>query len=54
LTYGLVISALMFLSLMAIMRFFIPWQRVWGLIQSRLPSNETVQDGSKDFIQFDA
>ena len=54
LTYGLVISALMFLSLMAIMRFFIPWQRVWGLIQSRLPSNETAQDGGKDFIHIDA
>ncbi len=34
LTYGLVISALLFLSLIAIMRFFIPWQRVWGLIET--------------------
>ncbi len=34
LTYGLVISALLFLSLIAVMRFFIPWQRVWGLIES--------------------
>ena len=53
LTYGLVISALMFLSLMALMRFFIPWQRVWGLIQSRLPRNETTQDSGKEFLQFD-
>ena len=34
LTYGLVISALLFLGLIAIMRFFIPWQRVWGLIET--------------------
>ncbi len=34
LTYGLVISALLFLSLVALMRFFIPWERVWGLIES--------------------
>ncbi|MDE0557003.1 MAG: hypothetical protein OSB30_00850 [Candidatus Poseidoniaceae archaeon] len=54
LTYGMVISALMFLSLMAVMRFFIPWQRVWGLIQSRLPSNETAQESGKDLIKIDA
>ena len=34
LTYGLVISALLFLSLIAVLRFFIPWERVWGLIES--------------------
>jgi hypothetical protein len=34
LTYGLVISALLFLSLVALLRFFVPWQRVWGLIES--------------------
>ena len=34
LTYGLVISALLFLSLVAVLRFFVPWQRVWGLIES--------------------
>ena len=34
LTYGLVISGLLFLSLIAVMRFFIPWERVWGLIES--------------------
>ena len=34
LTYGLVISALLFLSIIALLRFFIPWQRVWGLIES--------------------
>lgn len=34
LTYGLVISALLFLSIIALLRFFIPWQRVWGLVES--------------------
>lgn len=34
LTYGLVISALLFLSVIAVLRFFIPWQRVWGLIET--------------------
>jgi hypothetical protein len=34
LTYGLVISAPLFLSVIAVMRFLIPWQRVWGLIES--------------------
>ena len=34
LTYGLVISALLFLSIIAVLRFFIPWQRVWGLIET--------------------
>ena len=34
LTYGLVISALLFLSIIALLRFFIPWQRVWGLIET--------------------
>ena len=51
LTYGLVISALLFLSIMAVLRFFIPWQRVIGFIQSktnRLP----VEPEQKDFIQL--
>ena len=34
LTYGLVISALLFLSIIAVLRFLIPWQRVWGLIET--------------------
>ena len=34
LTYGLVISALLFLSIIALLRFLIPWQRVWGLIET--------------------
>jgi hypothetical protein len=34
LTYGLVISALLFLSIIALLRFFIPWQRVCGLIET--------------------
>jgi hypothetical protein len=34
LTYGLVISALLFLGIMALLRFVVPWQRVWGLIES--------------------
>ena len=34
LTYGLVISALLFLSIIAVLRFLIPWERVWGLIET--------------------
>ena len=41
LTYGLVISALLFLSLVAVLRFFVPWQRVWGLIESM--TNRTLE-----------
>ena len=36
LTYGLVISALLFLALMAVLRFFVPCQRLWGLIETSL------------------
>tara|TARA_B100000925_G_scaffold283043_1_gene256509 strand:+ start:349 stop:1377 length:1029 start_codon:yes stop_codon:yes gene_type:complete len=36
LTYGLVISALLFLGIMALLRFIVPWQRVWGLVESSL------------------
>jgi len=51
LTYGLVISALLFLGMMAVLRFFIPWQRVIGFVQSRLaPVN--VEPPSKDFSQL--
>ncbi len=38
LTYGLVISALLFLGVMALLRYVIPWQRVWGLIESSVSS----------------
>ena len=34
LTYGLVISALLFLGFMALLRYVVPWQRVYGLIES--------------------
>ena len=45
LTYGLVISALLFLSLVAVLRFFVPWQRVWGLIDSMTKrTQEPVQE----------
>ena len=40
LTYGLVISALLFLGIMALLRFVIPWQRFWGLIESSFSSRE--------------
>ncbi|MAI67196.1 MAG: hypothetical protein CMJ26_04900 [Phycisphaerae bacterium] len=40
LTYGLVISALLFLGVMALLRFVIPWQRFWGLIESSFSSRE--------------
>ncbi|MCH1422279.1 MAG: hypothetical protein L7U62_02145 [Candidatus Poseidoniaceae archaeon] len=41
LTYGLVISAAMFLSIMALLRFFVPWERIWGLIYSRRNADAT-------------
>ena len=40
LTYGLVISALLFLGIMALLRFVVPWQRVWGLLESSLSSRD--------------
>ena len=40
LTYGLVISALLFLGIMALLRFVIPWQRFWGLIESSFSTRE--------------
>ncbi|MBF90589.1 MAG: hypothetical protein CMP75_02350 [Flavobacteriales bacterium] len=40
LTYGLVISALLFLGIMALLRFVVPWQRVWGLIESTFSTRE--------------
>ena len=40
LTYGLVISALLFLGIMALLRFVIPWQRVWGLIESTFSTRD--------------
>ena len=51
LTYGLVISALLFLSIMAVLRFFIPWQRVIGFIQSRTNQLPAEPEG-KDFSQL--
>ena len=41
LTYGLVISALLFLGFTALLRFVVPWQRVWGLIESSFISRKT-------------
>ena len=41
LTYGLVISALLFLVFTALLRFVVPWQRVWGLIESSFISRKT-------------
>jgi len=38
LTYGLVISALLFLGVMALLRYVIPWQRFWGLVESSFSS----------------
>ena len=54
LTYGLVISAVMFLSLMALLRFLIPWQRIWGLVYSLTAQktefvNETTE---KEFVDI--
>ncbi|MBT3440777.1 MAG: hypothetical protein HN439_01465, partial [Euryarchaeota archaeon] len=49
LTYGLVISAAMFLSIMALLRFFVPWERIWGFIYARknadvMPAEKKVVD----------
>ena len=56
LTYGLVISALLFLSLMAVLRFLIPWQRISALIQnwrSPSPTPSTPSTGEKkDVVQI--
>ena len=51
LPYGLVISALLFLSIMSVLRFFIPWQRVIGLIQSKTRT-EDASPVKKDFSQL--
>ena len=40
LTYGLVISALLFLGIMALLRFVVPWQRVWGLVESAFSTRD--------------
>ncbi len=40
LTYGLVISALLFLGIMALLRFVVPWQRVWGFVESSFSSRD--------------
>ena len=40
LTYGKVISAMLFLTFVAGLRFIVPWQRVSGLIESALNRNE--------------
>ena len=40
LTYGLVISALLFLGIMALLRYIVPWQRFWGLIESSFSARE--------------
>ena len=52
LTYGLVISALLFLSIMAVLRFFVPWQRVIGFIQSRSTPSEQPAVKNQDFTQL--
>ena len=36
LTYGKVISAMLFLTFVAALRYIVPWQRVSGLIESAL------------------
>ena len=54
LTYGLVISALLFLSLMAVLRFLIPWQRLYMLFQSWRTSVRTTETNpeKKDVVQI--
>ena len=52
LTYGLVISAVMFLSIMALFRFLIPWQRIWGLIYSLRTPSDNIVSTEKEFIEI--
>ena len=53
LTYGLVISAVMFLSFMALLRYLIPWQRLWGFTYSLRNNNPIETEKSeKEFIEF--
>ncbi|GIQ97747.1 MAG: hypothetical protein CM15mP3_07810 [Candidatus Poseidoniales archaeon] len=52
LTYGLVISAVMFLSIMALFRFLIPWQRIWGFTYSMRTRNSTNQNETSDEKEF--
>ena len=43
LTYGKVISAMLFLTFVAGLRFIVPWQRVSGMIESALNRNEKTE-----------
>ena len=53
LTYGLVISAVMFLSFMALLRYLIPWQRIWGFTYSLRNNNPVeTEKPEKEFIEF--
>jgi hypothetical protein len=53
LTYGLVISAVMFLSFMALFRYLIPWQRIWGFTYSLRNNNPIeTEKPEKEFIEF--
>ena len=55
LTYGLVISAVMFLSIMALFRFLIPWQRIWGFTYSLRNGNSNQSNqtsNEKEFAEF--
>ncbi len=53
LTYGLVISAVMFLSFMALLRYLIPWQRIWGFTYSLRNNNPIeTEKPEKEFIEF--
>ena len=38
----------LFLSLVAVLRFFVPWQRVWGLIES-MTNNQPEPVKEKEF-----
>lgn len=50
LTYGLVLSALLFLLFMAALRFIVPWQRVSGLIESWMPDKDTTP-ATKEYVE---
>ena len=55
LTYGLVISAVMFLSIMALFRFLIPWQRIWGFtysLRNGASKENSPTSNEKEFVDF--
>ena len=49
LTYGLVISAMLFLLLLAGLRYILPWQRISGIIESVYQKRVDVTPPQEEF-----